>query len=147
MSVTEKLINLREEIKKELPFRFKFLVKGICLEENEEDKWTLNDIISEEDKLKIINIKNCEEEKTVNEESKSIKFYNPEHFLFKKKLNINKNLEDIRDEICESITEKFIFLKRKKEIEEDEEGDYLLKDIIIKDDIVKIKLIDNSKKN
>ena len=146
MSVTEKLINLREEIKKELPFRFKFLVKGICLEENEEDKWTLNDIISEEDKLKIINIKNCEEEKTVNEESKSIKFYNSEHFLFKKKLNINKNLEDIRDEICESITEKFIFLKRKKEIEEDEEGDYLLKDIIIKDDIVKIKLIDNSKK-
>lgn len=146
LRLSEKLNNLREEIKKELPFRFKFLDKGICLEENDEDRWTINDIISEEDKSKIINIQNCEEEKASKEDCKFIKFYNNDRFLFKKKLNINNSLEDIREDICELIPKKFIFLKKRREIGEDEEGDFTLKEII-KDDIVKLKVIDDSKIN
>ena len=145
--LSEHLNILRENLKKELPFRFKFLDNGIPLDENEESKWTLDDIIVTENEYKILYIHKCEEGNISQKEIKSIKFYDiSNNLLFKQKLDISQNLEEVRDIICNEIKEDFIFMKKKVEINEDEESDYLLKDIII-DDIVKLKLNNNNNIN
>ena len=145
----DKLNDIREILKKELNFRFKFLFNKTALEENEEDKWTINDILKEEDNQKIIYIQNCEKEDILQEETKTIKFYdfkNPENLLIKCKLNINQNLEGVRDAISDSIIKDFKFMKKKEEIDEDEESDIILK-TIIKQNSVKLKIIDEEKMN
>ena len=143
LRLSTKLNELREELKKELLFRFKFLAKTVCLEENDEVKWTINDILITEDNSKIINIKNCEIENKVIEEIKYIKLYDCDKFLFKQKLDINQTLENTREIISEKIKKDFKFLKKRKEVDEDDESELSLKDII-KDEIIKIKSINNA---
>ena len=147
LKLSTKLIDLREDLKRELEFRFKFLEKGIALEENEENKWTINDILIKENDSKIIYIENCEVDNKIIMENKvkTIKIYDNNKLIMKKKLDINQTLEQIRENICEDIKKEFKFLKKKIEIEEDEESEYLLKDII-KDDAAKIKIVDNNEK-
>ena len=142
LRLSTKLNELREELKKELLFRFKFLAKTISVEENDEDKWTINDILITEDNSKIINIKNCEIENRVIEEIKNIKFYDGNKLLLRQKLDINQTLENVREIISEKIQKDFKFMRKKKEVDEDDESELSLKDII-KDDIVKIKSINN----
>lgn len=140
LRLSESLNKIREELKKEIPFRFKFLDKGICLEENEESKWEIQDILFIENDLKTISIFNCEEE---NNFHRNIKFYDSEKLLFKYKLDINKNLDEVRDVVCKNIKKDFNFMKKKNEINENEESEYLLKDII-KDDEVRLKIINEN---
>ena len=149
LKLSEKLNVLREDLKKEIPFRFKFLDNDITLEENEETKWTIKDILSKENDSKIINIENCEidnNNKGMNVKTKNIKFYSNKKYLFKKKLDINQTLENIRENICQNITGEFRFIKKKLEIEEDEESEYTLKDIM-KEDAVNLKLNNDSPKD
>lgn len=142
-----KLNELREELKKDLDFRFKFLFKETGLEEREEKKWRINDIVINEDNNKIIFIENCEikNNTAIDEGKKEINFYNSDKFLFKCKLDINQNLEEIRDDISEIFEKDFIFMKRKKPIDEIKESNYLLKDIV-KENNVNIKLINDENK-
>ena len=98
IKLSEHLNILRENLKKELPFRFKFLDNGIPLEENEESKWTLEDIILTENESKILYIYNCEEGNIPQKETKAIKFCDiSNNLLFKQKLSISQNLEEVRD--------------------------------------------------
>ena len=149
LKLSEKLKVLREDLKNEIPFRFKFLEKGIRIEENEENKWTISDILKIENDSKILYIDNCEIENNTFKENKVkyIKFYDSNNkYLYKEKLDINQTLENVRENIYENIKKEFKFMKKKIEIEEDDESDYFLKDII-KDDIVKLTIIDNKIKN
>ena len=137
--LSEPLNEIREELKKDIPFRFKFLDNGICLEENEESKGILNDILSIEKDSKTIYIHNCEEEKKAQRDTKIIFYDSDDKFLFKQNIDINKNLDDVRELISENIKGGFIFMKRKKEIDVSEESDYNLKEII-KDGVAKLKI-------
>jgi len=145
--LSAKLNELREELKKEFTFRFKFLAKNnVSLGENDEEKWTINDILIIEDNSKIINIKNCEIEDKEIEEFKTIKFYNNDNLLFKQKLDINQTLENIREIITDKIKKEFKFMKKKEEVDEDEENEIYLKKII-KDGKVKLAIIDKETSN
>lgn len=144
--LSEKLNTLREYLKKDIPFRFKFLAKKIPLEENEENKWTINNILIREKDSNIIYIENCEMGNKVDMENRNklIKFYDcKKKLLFKQKLDVNQTLDNTRENISQNIIDEFKFMKNKIEIEEEEESDYLLKEII-KDDSVKIKINDVS---
>ena len=140
LKITEKLSDLRNKLKKELNYRFKFLENNICIEESEESQWNINDILTFVENQKIINIKNCEINNHCIEKLKTIKFCNDEQTFCKLNLNINQTLDDIRDEISEFIKEDFLFMKNRKEINEDEESKYSLKKII-KNNSVKIKIL------
>ena len=141
LKLSIKLKQLREDLKKEIPFRFKFLDKEICIEENEEYKWTINDILIIENNNKIININNCEIDSKSNQ-IKSIKFYDDDKYIVKLRLDINQTLDNVRENISDRIDKNFIFMKNRREIKEDEEPDFSLKEII-KNDIVKIKIIND----
>ena len=145
LRITESLSKIREELKKDIQFRFKFLDRGICLEENEENKCEIKDILFIENDLKTISIFNCEEENNIHRETKNVKFFDSKKLLFKYKLDININLDEVRELICKNIKEDFNFMKKKKEINENEESEYLLKDII-KDDEVRLKIINENQK-
>lgn len=145
--LSEKLNNIREKLKEDLHYKFKFLTKGIPIEENEEFKWMVNDILIKENDEFVMYIENCEiQNNKINENiNKNIKFfdYSNEKLLFKNKFDINQDLESIREKISKKFNKNFKFMKRRKEIEEDEEPDYLLKNII-KDNIAILKIIDNN---
>ena len=127
LKITEKLSDLRNKLKKELNYRFKFLENNICIEESEESQWNINDILTFVENQKIINIKNCEINNHCIEKLKTIKFCNDEQTFCKLNLNINQTLDDIRDEISQFIKENFLFMKNRIEINEDEESKYSFK--------------------
>ena len=131
LNVSLNLKELRKKLIKKNFTNFKFIDKNdnndISLDQSIENDLIIDEIIVNKGNSKYIFIKpNIEEIKT-----EIINFFNKNNELFKKKLNPDLNLSEIRNNIQNEIKEDFLFLKNNQifEIEKNNEFNYKLNEI------------------
>ena len=144
INISMNLSEFRNLLKKKNIFNFQFIYKfqndDILLDKNDENNWKIEDILfKNEQNAKIIFLKTEDtENKNNNDESKKdddilISFFNKTNNkkIFKKKLDGNLNLNEIRNIIKDEINKEFLFFKKnqKDEIEKDDEKYYKLNEI------------------